>query len=183
MASVRKPGALAVFSVAIMAAACSGSPVAPGVAQPPSVSSPSPQPPALTNGLVSIEDFFVVVKRSAIDTRGVPVDDGYFSLEVRFALRGTDSSTGATVEKFFLGDGLSGGSWHDGRCLERVRVPPGGVYDTLSTDQGYESWGYCAPYWGVVSAPLKEIPIFLTVYYVDDNGRAGSVSAKAIWNH
>ena len=64
-----------------------------------------------------------------------------------------------------------------------VRVPPGAAYDTLNTDEGYTSWGYCAPYWGVVSAPIKEHPMFLTVNFVDDDGRAGSVRAQAIWKY
>jgi hypothetical protein len=111
------------------------------------------------------------------------VEDGWLSLEVRFLLRETGGNSGATVESFFLGDKTGGGAWFDGFCGEGVRVPPGGVYDTLNTDEGYASWGYCAPYWGVVSAPIKEHPMFLTVNFVDDNGRAGSVSAQAIWKY
>jgi hypothetical protein len=130
-----------------------------------------------------IEDFSVIVKRSSVNGRGVPVDDGWFSLEVRFVLRETGNRSGATVESFFLGDGDGGGAWFDGFCTEGLRVPPGGVYDTLYTDEGYESWGYCAPYWGVVSAPIKEFPVFLTVNFVDDDGQAGSTGAKAIWKH
>jgi hypothetical protein len=62
-------------------------------------------------------------------------------------------------------------------------VSPGGVYDTLSTDEGYASWGWCAPYLGVVSAPIGEVPVFLTVNFVDDDGQTGSTVAKAIWKH
>jgi hypothetical protein len=92
-------------------------------------------------------------------------------------------TSGATVQSFFLGDAAGGGAMFNGVCIGDLRVPPGGVYDTLSTDEGYESWGYCAPYWGVVSAPLKESPVFLTVTFVDDDGRRGSVRAKAIWKY
>jgi hypothetical protein len=111
------------------------------------------------------------------------VQDGWFSLEVRFLLRETGGKSGATVKSFFLGDGTGGGAWFAGVCLEGLRVLPGAVYDELNTDEGYESWGYCAPYWGVVRAPIKEIPIFVTANFVDDDGREGSVSALAIWKY
>jgi hypothetical protein len=185
MASVSNPGALALLSVAIVAAACSNNPVAPDLPQAPlpSASSPSPQPAGPTSASLAVEDLSVIVKRSPVDSRGVSVVDGWFSLEVRFALRETGSKSGATVQSFFLGDGAGGGAMFDGFCVGDLRVPPGGVYDTLNTDEGYESWGYCAPYLGVVGAPLKESPVFLTVTFVDDDGRRGSVRAKAIWKY
>jgi hypothetical protein len=98
-------------------------------------------------------------------------------------MRETGSISGATVKSFFLGDASGGGAWFDGICVEGLRVPPGGVDDTFSTDEGYESWGYCAPYWGVVSAPISESPVFLTVNFVDDGDRPGSVRAQAIWKY
>ena len=185
MASISNPGALALLSLAIVAAACSNNPVAPDLSQPPLplASSSSQEPAAPTSASLVIEDFSVIVKRSPVDSRGVSVVDGWFSLEVRFALRETGSNSGATVQSFFLGDGVGGGAMFDGFCIGDLRVPPGGVYDTLSTDEGYESWSYCAPYWGVVSVPLKEFPVFLTVTFVDDEGRTGSVRAKANWKY
>jgi hypothetical protein len=181
MASISNPGALALLSLAIVAAACSNNPVAPDLPQ--SASSPSPGPAQPTSASLAIEDFSVIVKRSPVDSRGVSVVDGWFSLEVRFGLRETSSNSGATIKSFFLGDGAGGGAMFDGFCIGDLRVPPGGVYDTLSTDEGYKSWGYCAPYWGVVSAPLKETPVFLTVTFVDDDGRTGSVRAEANWKY
>ena len=183
MASMSNPGALALLSLTIVAAACSNNPVAPDLSQSfRSATSPSPAPAAPSASL-AIEDFSVIVKRSPVDSRGVSVVDGWFSIEVRFALRETSSISGATIQTFFLGDEAGGGAWVDRFCIGDLRVPPGGVYDTLSTDEGYESWGYCAPYWGVVSAPLKETPVFLTVTFVDDAGRTGSVRARANWKH
>ena len=71
-----------------------------------------------------------------------------------------------------------------GLCLEGgLRVLPGGVYDRFYTDEGYEWWSYCAPHFGTVAAPIKESPAFLTVNFVDDDGRAGSVRAKAVWKY
>ena len=182
MTSLRNPVALAALSLTIVAAACSDSPVAPAPPPLPSISSRSPQPPGPSSASLVIEDFAAIVKRSPIDGRGVPVEDGWFAVEVRFLLRETGGNSGATVESFFLGDGTGGGASFAGFCLEGLRVLPGGVYDTLNTDEGYASWGYCAPYWGVVRAPIKEV-MFLTVNFVDDVGRAGSVSAQAIWKY
>ena len=184
MAIVRNPVALAAFSLAIVATACSGTPVAPDLSQHPPVpppSSPSPQPLPTTSASLVIDDFSVIVQPSTVDSRGVAVVDGWFSLEVRFALRETGGNSGATVQSFFLGDGAGGGAWYDGFCIGDLRVPPGGVYDTLNTDEGYESWSYCAPYWGTVKAPLEEFSVFLDVKFVDDDGRSGSVRAKATW--
>jgi len=54
------------------------------------------------------------------------VEDGWFSLEVRFLLRETGGNSGATVESFFLGDETGGGAWFAGFCLEGLRVAAGG---------------------------------------------------------
>jgi hypothetical protein len=163
----------------ILAAACSGSPLGPS--QLPAASSPLSQPPPPTSAVLVIEDFRVIVQPSSRDGRGVPVEGGWFALSVRFALRETGNRSGATVESFFLGDGVGGGDWYAGICTKGLHVPQGGVYDTLSTDEGHASWGYCAPHLGVVSVPIKEFPVFITVYFVDDDGRAGSTNAKAFW--
>ena len=181
MASISEPSALALLSVAIAAAACNYNPVAPDPLHSTQLSASSPSPS--TRASLTIEDFVVVVKRSPVDSTGASVVDGWFSLEVRFALRETGSNSGATIKSFFLGDDAGGGAMFDGFCIGDLRVPPGGIYDTLSTDEGYESWSYCAPYWGVVSAPLKESPIFLTVTFVDDDGRMGAVRARAHWTY
>jgi hypothetical protein len=183
MASVTNAGALTLILFAIGAAGCSHNAVAPDPSQPLYSEPTAPKPTVPTSASLAIDNFSVIVKRSPKDSRGVPVVDGWFSLEVRFALRETGGSSSATVQSFFLGDGAGGGAMFDGVCIGDLRVPPDGVYDTLSTDAGYESWGYCAPYWGVVSAPLNEFPVFLTVTFVDDDGRAGSVRAKAIWKY
>jgi hypothetical protein len=68
----------------------------------------------------------------------------------------------------------------DGICTEGLRVPPGGVLDTYYTDEGYESLGYCAPH-GVISAPAKPSPMFVTVVFLDDEGRSGGVEATLVW--
>jgi hypothetical protein len=154
----------------IFAAACSDSPLGPS--QLPSASSLSPQPPPSSASLV-IEDFQVIAKFGG---------DGRFFLEGRFALRETGNRSGATVESFSL-DYLGGRDWWEEFCIQRLRVPPGGVYDTLSTAEGYASWGYCAPYLGLFSGLIKEFPVILTVYFVDDEGHAGSTNAKAIWKY
>jgi hypothetical protein len=148
MTNVRNPVAVAALSLAIVAAACSDSPVAPAPPPLTSTSSPPPQPSGPASASLVIEDFAAIVKRSSTDGRGVPVEDGWFAIEVRFLLRETGGTSGATVESFFLGDETGGGAWFAGFCVEGVRVPPGGVYDTLNTDEGYKSWGYCAPYLG-----------------------------------
>jgi hypothetical protein len=174
---------VAVLSLAVVTAACSDNPVAPAPSQPPSQPPPfpSPRPPGPTSASLLIEDFSVIVKRSLPGGRAV--EDGRFSLEVRFLLKETSGNSGANVESFFLGDQSGGGAWFAGSCLKGLRVPAGGVYDTLNTDEGYASWSYCAPYWGVVSAPVKEMPIFLTVNFVDDDGHPGSVRAQAVWKY
>jgi hypothetical protein len=114
----------------------------------------------------------------------VALEEGWFSLEVRFLLRETGGNSGATVEHFFLGGEGGGGAWFGGPgiCGEGMRVPAGGVYDTLNTDEGFAWWGWCAPFWGVdkLGAPPREYPIFLTVYFEDDEGHKGSVSVEAI---
>ena len=183
MTSVRNSVAVAASSLAIVAAAaCSDVAPSPSKLPPlPSAPSSSPQPPGPPSASLVIEDFSVIVKRSSVDSRGGPVEVGWSSLEVRFLLRETGGNSGATVQSFFLGDGVGGGAMFDGFCVSGVRVAPGGVYDTLNTDEGYKSWGYCAPYWGVVKAPVTESPMFLTVTFVDDDGRSGSVRAQAIW--
>jgi hypothetical protein len=180
MASARNPVAVAALSLAIVAAACSDSPVAPGLPQgptSPAAPSPSPQPPPVrTSAALAIEDPSVIVTRSRTDNRGVAVEDGWFSLEVRFALRETGGTSGATVESYRIPGEIYGGI-----CTVGLRVPPGGVFDTLYTDEGYASWSYCAPYLGVVSAPVTAYPVLVTVTFVDDDGRQGSVSAEAVW--
>ena len=134
MASLGNPGALALLSLAIVAAACSNNPVAPDLSQPPlpSASSPSSEPAAPTSASLAIEDFSVIVKPSPIDSRGVSVVDGWFSLEVRFALRETGNNSGATVHSFFLGDGAGGGAMFDGFCIGNLVGPRQGDLEILT---------------------------------------------------
>ncbi len=191
MTSIRNPVPLAALSLAFLTAACSDNPVAPTRSTqppqpPPSVGPtlPSPRPSGPTSASLQIENFSVIAKPSRTNSRGEPVavEEGWFSLEVRFLLREARGNSGATVEYFFLGGETGGGAWFGGSCGGGFRVPAGGVYDTLNTDEGVASWVYCAPYWGVdkLGAPAKEYPIFLTVYFEDDEGHPGSVRVEAI---
>jgi hypothetical protein len=175
---------VAALSLAFVAAACSDNPVAPTrAAQPPPLFAfPSPPPSGPTSASLRIENFSVIVKPSRMNGRAEPVavTDGWFSLEVRFLLRETGGKSGATVNDFFVEHGvLGGGAWFGGPCGGGFRVPPGDVYDTLNTDDGFASWGYCAPYLGVEKLG-EEYPLFLTVYFEDDEGNPGSVRVEAI---
>jgi hypothetical protein len=57
-------------------------------------------------------------------------------------------------------------------------MPAGGVYDTLNTDEGYASWGYCAPYWGVVRAPVEEMPVFALPIRLEDGAMEVQLSGR-----
>jgi hypothetical protein len=104
-----------------------------------------------------------------------------FFAEIRFLLRETSNISGAAIRSLFVGDGRGGGDMYDGFCTDGLRVPPGGVLETFYTDEGYKSLGYCAPHYGVVSVPVEQSPVVLTVTFDDDDGRQGNVEARAVW--
>jgi hypothetical protein len=173
MRSVVKLSALAVWLLlAGIAAGCGESPVSPGPSNRPSPPAPPPVVPGPAIASLAIEDPFVILR----PTQGSDA----FGIEVRFLLRETGGSSGATIRSIFLGDGRGGGDTIGGFCTDGVRVPPGGVLDTYYTDEGYESLSYCAPYAGLHGAPTLNRPIYLTVYFADDDGRHGSADAMAV---
>jgi len=147
-----------------VAAACGDSPMTPAPPPPPPLAIPS-------RASVVIEDPYVT-------THPVSFSDG-LELEVRFLLRETSHNSGATIQSiFFTGD------TRDGACTKGLYVPAGGVLDTFYTDEGIASLGYCSSDLGTITGPLSEFlskyPMGITVVFVDDEGRRGTVSASAL---
>ena len=174
MRTVVKLSVLAVWLLlAGIAAGCGESPVSPGPSNRPSPPAPPPVPPEPAIASLAIEDPSVILMPTQRpDT---------FTTQIRFLLRETGGNSAATIRSLVVGDGLGGGDWYEGACTDGLRVPSGGLLDTFYTDEGYKSLGYCAPHYGVISVPVKQSPVVLTVTFVDDDGRDGKVGATAVW--
>lgn len=154
----RAPTELALLIV--LASGCS-SPVAPGA--------PGPAPLPTPRAVLAIEDPSVIFRAS--QTRGLPG----FEAEVRFLLRETGRTIGATI-----GTVTVPGETRDGFCTAGLYVAPGGVLDTYYTDEGFKSLGYCATYLGIVPTRTLGVPASVSVTFADDDGVLGTVSAVAV---
>ena len=138
--------------------------------------SPSPPAPPITvvqPPLASLE-----IVDPYINLRPSYFGDSW-SVEIRFLLRESTGESSATIRRIVVGEEVGRGDSWEGFCTEGLQVPPGGLLDTFYTDQGYEWLGYCAPFYGVVREPVHPSPVFVTVYFADDEGRVGQVFARA----
>ena len=125
--------------------------------------------PARLKTDLAIEDPSVIFRAS--QTRGLPG----FEAEVRFLLRETGRTIGATI-----GTVTVPGETRDGFCTAGLYVAPGGVLDTYYTDEGFKSLGYCATYLGIVPTRTLGVPASVSVTFTDDDGVLGTVSAVAV---
>jgi hypothetical protein len=118
-----------------------------------------------------------VIEDPYVTTHPVSFSDD-LELEVRFLLRETTHNSGAIIQSI-----LFTGDTRDGACTKGLYVPAGGVLDTFYTDEGLASLGYCSSDLGTIKGPLSEYlskyPMAVTVAFVDDDGRPGTVSARA----
>jgi hypothetical protein len=140
-------------------AGCSGSAT-------PSTPSPTPAPVApRTAAQLAIED-------ASVNVQPLPTGSA-FGYDVRFALRETSGKSGATIQNVLVGDLKGGGDNTGPGCWrDSLRVPPGGTLDVFYTDAGQRSLGYCAP-WTSGDTPTPQVMV--TVTFVDDDGRIGTV--------
>ena len=157
-------GATIVAGLIGVAAGCGDSFVTPGPL-PPLTTLPPPVQPRAT---LAIEDPY-------INARPASLFPGKFEIEVRFRLRETGYSSGATIQSIYVT-----GEMRDGVCTQGLYVPSGGVLDTFYTDAGIASLGYCSTYLGIVDTAIPPFSVSITVTFVDDDGRQGIVAAAAV---
>ena len=155
---------IAIFGIA---SACdnTSSPFAPWRQPPVPPVAPVPPAPQPTASL-AIEQTSLIVR---------PDPHGY-QYEPRFQLRETSGHSGATIQNIFLENANGGGSNTGPGCWETVlRVPPGGTLDTFYSDEGWNWLGYCGVWEGGQTAAVT---LQVVVSFTDDNGVAGTVTAK-----
>lgn len=158
--ALNRPATTAWALLIVLTSGCS-SPVAPGA--------PGPAPLPKPRAVLAIEDPSVIFRAS--QTSGQPG----FEAEVRFLLRETGSTSGATVRTVIVP-----GETRDGFCTAGLYVSPGGVLDTYYTDEGFRSLGYCSTYLGIVPTRTLGVPASVSVTFADDDGVLGTVSASAV---
>ena len=158
--STRSRAAVAVIA-GVLLTGCN-SPVSPSLpppgAPPASLDNPS-------NALVTIEGAFAYITPQS----------AWFGYAPRFLLRETSGRSGATVEHIVVShqsgaDAAGPSCWRDA-----LRVPAGGQLDTFHTEAGAGWLLYCAPGSG---GPISRPELRVIVTFRDDNGIAGSVSAR-----
>jgi hypothetical protein len=101
----------------------------------------------------------------------------YFGYEVRFRLKETAGTSGATIQDVFVVHSDGGGDHTGPSCWRDIlRVPPGGTLDVFYTDEGLKWLGYCAPLSG---GPTDKPELQVWVSFADDRGQSGTVRAVA----
>jgi hypothetical protein len=98
-----------------------------------------------------------------------------FWFDIRFLLRETGGTSGATLQTVFVGDHSGGGELAWVECWrDPLRVPPGGTLDTFYTQAGWDWLSYCGPwYGGAVNTHNLTAPVTIHVTFLDDEGRPG----------
>jgi hypothetical protein len=126
---------------------------------------PPPLPPSnRSNALVTIDDPFAIVHKDGL----------HFGYGVRFLLRETGGTSGATIDRVVV-YGPSGSDETGVECWrDTLRVPAKGELDTFYTDAGADRLLYCGP---GSSGDDARPSLYVVVTFRDDSGVVGSVGA------
>jgi hypothetical protein len=114
--------------------------------------------------VVTIDDAFAIVHN----------EGSRFGYAVRFLLRETGGTSGATIDRIVV-YGPSGSDETGVKCWrDTLRVPAAGELDTFYTDAGADWLLYCGPGSGGYDARPS---LYVAVTFRDDSGGVGSVGA------
>ena len=170
--AIRPVAAMALGVAVLSSSACSDRPDGPMLTAPSLVQAPAPPGPVATGpskAILAISGLSITV--------GLNADQpGTFYLNEKFTLTETGGTSGATIQDIWssVAGGESNGTGP--QCWRTpIRVAPGSTTDAF--DAGWDGlvW-YCAPFaFGRVPSTVT-----ISVSFVDDDGRYGSVETTTI---
>lgn len=169
--AIRAVAAMALGVAALSSSACSDRPDGPMLTAPSLVQPPAPPGAAATGpskAILAISGLSITVGTNADQP-------GTFYLNEKFTLTETGGTSGATIQEIWssVAGGESNGTG-PGCWRTAIRVAPGSTTDAF--DAGWDDLLYCATF-AVGSVPAT---VSISVGFVDDDGRYGSVETSTV---